>query len=58
MWTSALVGALVVVLSDLVARRLFAPTELPVGVVTGIVGAPVPAVAAGPYEPGRPWRMT
>ena len=27
-------------LSDLVARRLFAPTELPVGVVTGIVGAP------------------
>jgi len=40
MWTSALVGAVVVVLSDLVARRLFAPTELPVGVVTGVVGAP------------------
>lgn len=37
---SALVGALLVLVSDLVARRLFAPTELPVGVVTGAVGAP------------------
>ena len=37
---SALVGALVVLVSDLVARRAFAPTELPVGVVTGVVGAP------------------
>lgn len=36
----ALVGALLVVSADLVARRLFAPTELPVGVLTGIVGAP------------------
>ena len=38
--SSALVGALLVLLSDLVARRAFAPTELPVGVVTGVVGAP------------------
>ncbi|WP_205528649.1 FecCD family ABC transporter permease [Desertimonas flava] len=37
---SALVGALVLLSSDLVARRIFAPTELPVGVITGIVGAP------------------
>jgi iron complex transport system permease protein len=37
---AALIGALLVVLSDVVARRLFAPTELPVGVVTGVVGAP------------------
>ena len=37
---AALVGALIVLVADLVARRLFAPTELPVGVVTGIVGAP------------------
>lgn len=35
---SALVGALVVVLSDLVAQRIFAPTQLPVGVVTGSLG--------------------
>ncbi|MDP9388097.1 MAG: iron chelate uptake ABC transporter family permease subunit [Actinomycetota bacterium] len=33
-------GALLLVASDLVARRLFAPTELPVGVVTGVLGAP------------------
>jgi len=38
--TAALVGALLMLLADLVARRVFAPTELPVGVVTGIVGAP------------------
>jgi iron complex transport system permease protein len=37
---AALVGALIMLLSDLVARRLFAPTELPVGVITGVVGAP------------------
>lgn len=37
---AALVGALIMVVSDLVARRLFAPIELPVGVVTAIVGAP------------------
>ncbi|MBH1936059.1 iron ABC transporter permease [Streptomyces sp. AV19] len=37
---SALTGALIVVLADLLARRLFAPTELPVGVLTAAVGAP------------------
>ncbi len=37
---AALVGAVLVLASDLVARRLFAPIELPVGVVTGIIGAP------------------
>ncbi|MFF8448057.1 FecCD family ABC transporter permease [Streptomyces leeuwenhoekii] len=37
---SALLGAIVVVLGDLLARRLFAPTELPVGVLTAAVGAP------------------
>ncbi len=35
---SALMGALLVQVSDLVAQRLFAPTELAVGVVTGAVG--------------------
>jgi iron-siderophore transport system permease protein len=38
--TAAACGALLVVSSDLVARRLFAPAELPVGVVTAILGAP------------------
>ena len=37
---AAIVGAGMVVYGDLVARRLFAPTELPVGVVTAIIGAP------------------
>jgi iron complex transport system permease protein len=37
---AAMMGALLMLLSDLVARRVFAPTELPVGVVTGIIGAP------------------
>ncbi|REK88316.1 iron ABC transporter permease [Streptomyces inhibens] len=37
---SALLGALVVVLGDLLARKIFAPTELPVGVLTAAVGAP------------------
>jgi iron complex transport system permease protein len=37
---TALVGALVVLVADLVGRRLFAPTELPVGVITGVIGAP------------------
>lgn len=38
--SSALAGAVVVVLGDLLARRLFSPTELPVGVLTAAVGAP------------------
>jgi len=33
-------GALLLLTSDLIARRIFAPTELPVGVVTAVVGAP------------------
>ncbi|MGO2132284.1 MAG: FecCD family ABC transporter permease [Halomonas sp.] len=37
---SALAGALVMVLSDLVGRLLLAPIELPVGIVTAIVGGP------------------
>lgn len=38
---SAAVGALLVMAADLGARLLFAPTELPVGVVTAVIGAPV-----------------
>jgi iron complex transport system permease protein len=40
MITSALLGALVVALSDLIAQHAFGDTQLPVGVVTGVVGAP------------------
>jgi iron complex transport system permease protein len=37
---AALVGALIVLAGDLVGRRLFAPTEIPVGIFTGLCGAP------------------
>lgn len=37
---SALCGSLLLVSADLVGRRLFSPTELPVGVVTAVLGAP------------------
>lgn len=37
---AAACGALLVVAADLAARRAFAPTELPVGVATAVVGAP------------------
>ncbi|MFJ8664349.1 FecCD family ABC transporter permease [Streptomyces sp. NPDC093600] len=37
---SALTGAFIVVAADLLGRRLFSPTELPVGVLTAAVGAP------------------
>ena len=37
---AAAAGALLLVASDLVARRMFAPTELPVGIFTAVLGAP------------------
>jgi iron complex transport system permease protein len=37
---AAFVGALVVVVADLAARRIMAPTELPVGIMTAVIGAP------------------
>jgi iron complex transport system permease protein len=39
--TAALGGAIVLVLSDMVARTVIAPAELPVGAVTAVAGAPV-----------------
>ncbi|MDX3852775.1 FecCD family ABC transporter permease [Streptomyces sp. AK02-01A] len=38
---SGLTGALAVLSADLIARKLIPGTELPVGVVTGVLGAPV-----------------
>lgn len=37
---SALVGAILVLCADLVGRTLFAPTEIPVGIVMALIGAP------------------
>lgn len=38
--TAALVGGLLVVLADLIGRSVFAPIELPCGLVTSAIGAP------------------
>jgi len=38
---SALVGAVVLLVADTLARTVIAPTELPVGAVTAVVGAPL-----------------
>ncbi len=37
---AALAGAIIVVVADLAGRLLFAPSEIPVGVLTGALGAP------------------
>ena len=37
---AACVGAFVTTAADLAARRLFAPTEFPVGIATAVIGAP------------------
>jgi iron complex transport system permease protein len=37
---SALLGALIITLADIIARTLVAPAELPIGVVTSAIGAP------------------
>lgn len=38
--TAALMGGLIVALADLLGRSLFAPIELPCGLITAVVGAP------------------
>ncbi|WP_067221507.1 FecCD family ABC transporter permease [Marinomonas gallaica] len=38
--SSAICGAIVMVLADLAGRTLFSPIEIPVGVITAIVGGP------------------
>jgi iron complex transport system permease protein len=39
--TSAIGGAIVIVLADTLGRTIVAPTELPVGAITALAGAPV-----------------
>jgi iron complex transport system permease protein len=41
LWFTALVGALVMVWADAAARTLFRPEELPIGILTASLGAPV-----------------
>ncbi|MBF2063090.1 MAG: iron ABC transporter permease [Calothrix sp. C42_A2020_038] len=37
---AGMVGAMIVVLSDFVGRTIFAPIELPCGIITAVIGAP------------------
>jgi iron complex transport system permease protein len=39
--SSALVGGAALCLADLIARSIVAPVQLPVGVITSLVGVPV-----------------
>ena len=39
--TSAIGGAIAIVVADMLARTIVAPTELPVGAMTALAGAPV-----------------
>lgn len=38
---STLLGAIILLLSDILARFIIAPSELPIGIITSILGAPV-----------------
>jgi iron complex transport system permease protein len=38
--TSALVGILLLLAADTIARNVLAPTEIPVGIVISIIGVP------------------
>ena len=40
LWAAALLGAIVTLLADLAARTLLSPAELPLGVLTALIGAP------------------
>jgi iron complex transport system permease protein len=39
--TSAIGGAIVIVVADTIGRTIVAPTQLPVGAMTALAGAPV-----------------
>jgi iron complex transport system permease protein len=38
---SALLGAVIMTVVDIIARVIIAPAELPIGIITAVVGAPV-----------------
>ena len=37
---SALMGALLLLVSDTLARTMFSPVEIPVGIITSFIGVP------------------
>lgn len=51
---AALLGGLVLVWADVVARTVLAPRELPIGVVTALVGAPFLLILVRRFHGARP----
>ncbi len=41
LFNAALLGAILLILADVIARVVIAPAELPIGIVTAVLGAPV-----------------
>ena len=41
LWFTSLIGALVMVWADVIARSMFKPEELPIGILTACLGAPI-----------------
>ncbi|MFN4111141.1 MAG: iron chelate uptake ABC transporter family permease subunit [Ignavibacteria bacterium] len=39
--TSIFVGAMFMILSDLISRSIISPVELPIGSITAIIGSPI-----------------
>lgn len=50
---SMLIGGAYLVLADLISRTIIAPAELPIGVITALIGAPVFAVLLMRQRSGR-----
>ncbi len=50
---SMLIGSSFLILADLVARTIISPTELPIGVITALIGAPIFAVILLKRRKGR-----
>ncbi|MGH3672603.1 MAG: iron chelate uptake ABC transporter family permease subunit [Pseudonocardiaceae bacterium] len=48
---AALIGAIFLVWADVFARIAFAPRELPLGIVTAVVGAPLLIVLVRRFHP-------
>ena len=41
LWFTAIIGALVMVWADVIARSMFKPEEIPIGILTACLGAPI-----------------
>ena len=51
--SSGLAGAIFLVWADTVSRTMFAPSELPIGIITGLLGAPFLLMLVNRMNPAR-----